>query len=483
MNMINSGSMPKGFLWGGATAANQYEGGWNAEGKGDSVPDHCTNGTHTSPKWITPTIEQGRLYPSHQATDFYHRYKEDIALAAEMGFNCFRLSINWTRIFPTGMEETPSQAGLEFYDRVFDELKKYGMEPIVTISHYEMPYALVEKYNGWYSREVIALFVRYCETIFRRYRDKVRYWLTFNEINAGVRPLGAVLSLGTVQGYRGPITAVPDNKQQRFQALHHQFVASAIVTKLAHEHYPQFQIGCMCIFSPKYPRTCAPEDVLKTQAETRVQNWFAADVQVRGRYPRYMERYFAENNITIRTEPEDERLLREGTVDFYTFSYYLSCCESAAPESEMDGNILQGVRNPYLKSSDWGWQIDPQGLRYALNEIYDRYQIPVMVVENGLGAYDQLEEDGSIRDSYRIDYLRSHIRQMKLAAGDGVELMGYTPWGWIDVVSASTGEMAKRYGMVYVNKYDDGTGDLGRRRKASFYWYQKVIATNGAELD
>ncbi len=483
MNMKNSGSMPKHFLWGGATAANQYEGGWNAEGKGDSVPDHCTNGTHTYPKWITPTVEQGRLYPSHQATDFYHRYKEDIALAAEMGFNCFRLSINWTRIFPTGMEETPNQAGLEFYDRVFDELKRYGMEPVVTISHYEMPYALVEKYNGWYSREVIALFVRYCETIFRRYRDKVRYWLTFNEINAGVRPLGAVLSLGTVQGYRGPITAVPDNKQQRFQALHHQFVASAMVTKLAHEQYPQFQIGCMCIFSPKYPRTCAPEDVLKTQRETRVQNWFAADVQVRGRYPRYMERYFAENDITIRTEPEDERLLREGTVDFYTFSYYLSCCESADPEAEMDGNILQGVRNPYLKSSDWGWQIDPQGLRYALNEIYDRYQIPVMVVENGLGAYDKLEEDGSVEDSYRIDYLRSHIRQMKLAVGDGVELMGYTPWGWIDVVSASTGEMAKRYGMVYVNKYDDGTGDLGRRRKASFYWYQKVIATNGAELD
>lgn len=480
---VKSDSMPKHFLWGGATAANQYEGAWNLDGKGDSVPDHCTNGTHTSPKWITPTIEDKRLYPSHEATDFYHHYKEDIALAAEMGFNCFRLSINWTRIFPTGMEKIPNQAGLEFYDRVFDELKKYGMEPIVTISHYEMPYALVEKYNGWYSREVVDLFVRYCETIFQRYKDKVRYWLTFNEINAGVRPLGAVLSLGTVQGYCGPITAVPDNKQQRFQALHHQFVASAKVTKLAHAQYPQFKIGCMCIFSPKYPRTCSPEDVLKTQLENRVQNWFTADVQVRGYYPCYMDRYFSENNITISAEPGDDRLLREGVVDFYTFSYYLSCCESANPELEMDGNILQGVRNPYLKSSDWGWQIDPQGLRYALNEIYDRYQIPMMVVENGLGAYDKLEEDGSIQDNYRIDYLRSHIEQMKLAVQDGVALIGYTPWGWIDVVSASTGEMAKRYGMVYVNKYDDGTGDLDRRRKASFYWYQKVIAANGAELD
>lgn len=481
MNVKNN-SMPEHFLWGGATAANQYEGAWNVDGKGASVSDHCTNGTHESPKWITPTIEDGRLYPSHEATDFYHHYKEDIALAAEMGFNCFRLSINWTRIFPTGMEDTPNQAGLEFYDRVFDELKKYGIEPIVTISHYEIPYALVQKYNGWYSREVVDLFVRYCETIFLRYKDKVQYWLTFNEINAGVRPLGAVLSLGTVRGYCGPITAVPDNKQQRFQALHHQLVASAKVTKLAHTQYPQFKIGCMCIFSPKYPRTCAPEDVLKTQMETRVQNWFTADVQVRGRYPRYMERYFTENNITVQAEPGDDELLREGVVDFYTFSYYLSCCESANPELEMDGNILQGVRNPYLKASDWGWQIDPQGLRYALNEIYDRYQIPMMVVENGLGAYDKLEEDGSVQDGYRIDYLRSHIEQMKLAVQDGVELLGYTPWGWIDVISASTGEMAKRYGMVYVNKYDDGTGDLGRRRKASFYWYQKVIATNGAEL-
>ena len=475
-------AMPDNFLWGGATAANQYEGAWNVDGKGDSVPDHCTNGTHTSPKWITPSIEAGRYYPSQEATDFYHHYKEDIALAAEMGFNCFRMSINWTRIFPTGMEETPNEAGLAFYDRVFDELKKYGMEPIVTISHYEMPYALVEKYNGWYSREIINLFVRYCKTLFQRYQNKVRYWLTFNEINAGVRPLGAVLSLGTVQNYRGPVTDVPDNRQERFQALHHQFVASALVTKLAHSQYPQFKIGCMCIFTPKYPRTCAPEDVLKAQEETRVQNWFTADVQVRGEYPRYMTRYFSENEINIHMEPWDEILLREGTVDFYTFSYYLSSCESANSEAEMDGNILQGVRNPYLKASDWGWQIDPQGLRYALNEIYDRYQIPMMVVENGLGAFDKLEPDDSIRDAYRIAYLRSHIEQMKLAVGDGVELLGYTPWGWIDVVSASTGEMAKRYGLVYVNKNDDGTGDLRRIRKDSFYWYQKVIATNGEDL-
>lgn len=472
------------FLWGGATAANQYEGAWDVDGKGPSVSDMCTNGSHTVPKRITPEFEEGTLYPSHEATDFYHHYKEDIALAAEMGFKVFRMSINWTRIYPTGMEEVPNEAGLAFYDQVFDELKRYGIEPLVTISHYEIPYGLVEAYNGWYGRECIDCFMRYCETIFARYQDKVKYWLTFNEINSGVMPMGAVLSLGTVKGYCGPMNAVPDEPQIRFQALHHQFVASAKAVKLAHEAYPQFKIGNMNIFATKYPATCAPDDVVKCQEEMRHMNWFTSDVHVRGYYPSYMERFFEEKGIQIHMEPGDEEILREGTVDFYTFSYYMSNCESADPEvnAKAGGNIIGGVKNPYLKASDWGWQIDPKGLRYTLNEIYDRYQIPLMVVENGLGAYDQLEEDGSIHDGYRIDYLREHIAQMAEAVKDGVDLMGYTPWGWIDVVSASTGEMAKRYGFVYVDKYDDGTGDLGRRRKDSFYWYKKVIASNGKDL-
>ncbi|MCD8335136.1 MAG: glycoside hydrolase family 1 protein [Clostridiales bacterium] len=473
----------KDFLWGGATAANQYEGAWDVDGKGPSVSDMCTNGSHTTPKRVTPTFEEGTLYPSREATDFYHHYKEDIALAAEMGFKCFRMSINWTRIFPTGMETEPNEAGLAFYDKVFDELNKYGIEPLVTISHYELPYALVEKYNGWYGREVIDFYVRYCEVIFDRYQDKVKYWLTFNEINCGTMTMGAVLSLGTIKDYCGPVTEVPDEKQIRYQGLHHQFVASAKAIKLAHEKYPQFQMGCMICFATKYPYTCNPDDVLKCQNEMRQFNWFCSDVQVRGYYPSYMNRFFEENNITIAKEPGDDELLKQGTVYFYTFSYYMTACESADPNADaVGGNLVGGCKNPYLQASDWGWQIDPKGLRYTLNEIYDRYQIPLMVVENGLGAYDKLEEDGSVHDSYRIDYLRQHIEQMEEAVKDGVDLMGYTPWGWIDVVSASTGEMAKRYGLVYVNKYDDGTGDLGRRKKDSFYWYKKVIESNGDEL-
>ncbi|MGN0347658.1 MAG: glycoside hydrolase family 1 protein [Lachnospiraceae bacterium] len=473
----------EGFLWGGATAANQYEGAWDLDGKGASVSDHCTNGSHTSPKRITVDFEEGTLYPSREATDFYHHYKEDIALAHEMGFKVFRMSINWTRIFPTGMEEQPNEAGLAFYDKVFDELNKCGIEPLVTISHYEMPYALVERYNGWESRECIDYFMNYCKAIFERYQNKVKYWLTFNEINSGTMPMGAVLSLGTVKGYEGSVMSVPDNKQQRYQGLHHQFLASALAVKYAHDHYPQFKIGNMNIFATMYPLTCKPEDVIACQKEMQNMNWFTSDVQVRGAYPYYAKRFFEENGIVLKKEPGDDEILANGTVDFYTFSYYMSSCITADKDEDgSQGNLISGVKNPHLKASDWGWQIDPKGLRYTLNELYSRYQIPLMVVENGLGAYDELEADGSIHDSYRIDYLREHIREMEEAVKDGVDLMGYTPWGWIDLVSASTGEMAKRYGFVYVNKYDDGTGDLGRRKKDSFFWYKKVIESNGEEL-
>ena len=476
-------AFPKGFLWGGACAANQFEGAWDVDGKGPSVPDMCTNGSHTTPKWVTTAIRPDKLYPSHEAIDFYHHYEGDIALFAEMGFKVFRTSINWTRIYPTGEEETPNEAGLAFYDRVFDCCKKYGIEPLVTISHYELPYALVEKYNGWADRRLVDCYVRYCKTIFERYKDKVKYWLTFNEINMGALPNGNLMALGLVQGYEGPRTGIPDNEGLRFQALHHQFVASAKAVAFAHEHYPQFQMGDMNIFAAFYPLTCDPDDVLACQQRNQMVNWFCSDIQVRGEYPHYARRYFAERGIEIKTEPGDEEILRKGTVDFYTFSYYMSnCITTHETGAQVSGNGLGGEKNPYLKASDWGWQIDPKGLRYSLNEIYDRYRIPVMVVENGLGAKDTLEADGTVHDSYRIDYLRSHIEQMAEAVKDGVDLMGYTPWGCIDLVSASTGEMAKRYGFIYVKKYDDGTGDYSRLRKDSFYWYKKVIATNGEDL-
>ncbi len=471
------------FLWGGATAANQFEGAWNIDGKGPSVSDMCTNGSHTNPKRITRELEEGVRYPSREASDFYHHYKEDIALLAEMGFKTFRLSIAWTRIFPTGMEEEPNEAGLSFYDNVFDECKRYGIEPLVTISHYEMPYALVEKYNGWEGRECIGYFIKYCDAVFDRYKDKVKYWLTFNEINAGTIPMGNVLSLGTVKGYTGTILDFPDNPQARFQALHHQLVASAVAVKSAHEKYPQFMMGNMICFITMYPLTCNPDDIIKAQKEMQMMNWFCSDVQVRGEYPFYAERYFEEKDIHIKMESGDLETLKEGCVDFYTFSYYMSNCVSENPGKEVgDGNLTGGLKNPYLEASDWGWQIDPKGLRYTLNEIYARYEIPMMVVENGLGAYDKLEEDGTIHDTYRINYLRKHIEQMKEAVKDGVELWGYTPWGCIDLVSASTGEMAKRYGFVYVDKYDDGSGTFERKKKDSFDWYKKVIASNGEDL-
>ena len=471
------------FLWGGATAANQFEGAWDVDGKGASVSDMCTNGTKDTPKRITTTIEPGTLYPSHEAIDFYHHYAEDIKLFAEMGYKVFRFSIAWTRIFPTGMEKEANKAGLDFYDKVIDECRKYNIEPLITISHYEMPYALVEKYNGWFGRECIECFENYCHAIFERYKDKVTYWLTFNEINAGTMPMGNVLSLGTVQGYSGPITEVKDDPGVRFQALHHQFVASARVVKYAHENYPQFKMGNMICFLTTYPATCNPDDMIAFQKEMRIKNWFCSDVMVRGYYPEYAERYFEENGIVIKMEDGDLDVLKEGTVDFYTFSYYMSACASAAENGERTGgNLIMGLKNPYLESSEWGWQIDPKGLRYTLNAIYDRYHIPMMVVENGLGARDEIEADGSINDDYRIDYLRKHIAEMKEAVKDGVDLMGYTPWGCIDLVSASTGEMAKRYGFIYVEKYDDGTGTLARRKKKSFDWYAKVIKSNGEDL-
>lgn len=319
--------------------------------------------------------------------------------------------------------------------------------------------------------------------IFERYQGKVKYWLTFNEINAGTMPMGTILSTGTFRGYEGPVTEAPDIPQERYQALHHMFLASAKVVKYAHEHYPDYKMGNIICFILSYPLTCNPDDIVKNQEQMRETNWYCSDVMVRGEYPAYAKRLWERKGVTVKMEDGDAEILREGTVDFYTFSYYMSNCITVDPNAEAtEGNIGAGFKNPYLEASDWGWQIDPKGLRYALNEIYDRYRIPLMVVENGLGAYDEKGEDGMVHDTYRIDYLRKHIEQMKEAVKDGVDLMGYTPWGCIDLVSASTGEMAKRYGFIYVNKFDDGTGDLSRERKESFFWYKKVIGSNGEDL-
>ncbi len=478
---------PKGFLWGGATAANQFEGGWLEDGKGASVPDHIRGGTVSTPRLWDKEIDENIYYPSHEATDFYHHYKEDIALYGEMGFKCYRMSINWARIYPTGMEETPNQKGLDFYHNVFAECKKYNIEPLVTISHYELPWGLSEKYNGWAGREVIDCYVRYAKTLFTEFKEEVTLWLTFNEINIGANSFGRIMSLGMQGDDHAPMfkmNETDEEKSERFAALHHQFVASALAVQAGHEINPENKIGCMIAGSMTYPFTCNPLDVKDAQNKMNMSNWFCGDVQVRGHYPYYAKRFFKDNNIVVKMEEGDEDILKKGTVDFYSFSYYMSSCASVDPDAlKSAGNMFTGIKNPYLKASDWGWQIDPEGLRIYLNEVYGRYEVPLMIVENGLGANDERSEDGKFHDDYRINYLRDHIKAMEQAVEDGVDLMGYTMWGCTDLVSASTGEMKKRYGFVYVDRDNDGNGDMHRERKDSFYWYKKVCESNGEDLD
>ena len=464
---------PKGFLWGGATAANQYEGAYNVDGKGLSVQDVTPQGGF-GPITDGPTPDNMKL----EGIDFYHRYKEDIALFAEMGFKTYRTSIAWTRIFPNGDETEPNEAGLQFYDDLFDELAKYGIEPLITLSHYETPLHLAREYDGWVNRKMIGFYENYVRTVFTRYKDKVKYWLTFNEINSIIH----------APFMSGGIATAPDklSKSDLYQAVHHELVASALATKIGHEINPDFQIGCMVLAMPTYPLTAHPDDVIAAMEAER-QNYFFSDVHVRGTYPGYMKRYFRENGIVLDITPEDEEILKN-TVDFISFSYYMSSTQTAdeAKKVKGAGNILGGVMNPYLEASEWGWQIDPKGLGIVLNDFWDRYQKPLFIVENGLGAVDQLVtgEDGqpTVNDDYRINYLNDHLVQVAEAIADGVEVMGYTTWGCIDLVSASTAELKKRYGFIYVDRHDDGSGTLNRYKKKSFNWYKEVIATNGASL-
>lgn len=460
-------AFPTDFLWGGAVAANQCEGAYNEDGKGLDIQDIMPRGIMGTPT-AEPTADNLKL----TAIDFYHRYKEDIALFAEMGFRVFRTSIAWSRIYPNGDDTEPNEAGLKFYDDLFDECLKYGIEPLVTISHYETPLHLAKTYNGWMSHELIGFYERYVRTIFTRYRDKVKYWLTFNEINS-------VLHEPLLSG--GILTPKSElSLQDLYQACHHEFVASALATKIGHEIIPEAQIGCMILAMPTYPLTPAPDDMIAVMRAEHFNDFFG-DMHVRGVYPGYMNRYFRENGIEIRAT-EELRLLREHTVDFVSFSYYVSICEGAGGTAG-GGNLLGGKRNPYLKASEWGWQIDPQGLRLVLNRYYDRWQKPLFIVENGLGAKDVLVADGAggmtVADDYRIAYLSDHLVQVEEAIADGVPVMGYTTWGCIDLVSASTAQMSKRYGFIYVDRNDDGTGTLARYRKKSFAWYREVIATNG----
>ncbi len=470
----------EGFLWGGAVAANQLEGAYNKDGKGLSVQDVTPKGgmgeIPGKGPLITkePTADNLKL----EGIDFYHRYKEDIALFAEMGFKVFRTSIAWSRIFPNGDETEPNEAGLKFYDDLFDECLKYDIEPLVTISHYETPLHLANKYDGWKSRQLIDFFARYARTIFKRYKNKVKYWLTFNEINS---VLHAPFMSGGISTPQEKLT-----KQDLYQAIHHELVASALVTKIAHEINPDFKVGCMILAMPAYPMTAHPLDQLAAY-QYENENFLFTDVHVRGKYPNYAKRYFKEQGVEIKFEEKDLEILKENPVDFISFSYYVSVAQAHNPGNYASGrgNLLGGLKNPYLKESEWGWQIDPIGLRLVLNQYYDRYQKPLFIVENGLGAKDVLvegENGPTVEDDYRIEYLKQHLQQVAEAIEDGVEVMGYTSWGCIDLVSASTAQLSKRYGYIYVDRNDDGTGTLKRYKKKSFDWYKKVIATNGEFL-
>ena len=467
---------PSNFLWGGAVAANQCEGAWNVDGKGTSTMDLTTVGGIGKRRGHTKTVEQGKYYPSHDGIDFYHRFKADVALFAEIGFKCFRTSINWTRIFPEGDEETPNEKGLAFYDALFDECLSHGIEPMITISHYETPNGLVKKYGSWRNRKMVDFYLRYCETIFRRYGGKVKYWLTFNEINAVLMhpEIAAGIQVGPEERF----------DQTVYTAAHHMLLASAKAVELSHQINPENKVGMMMLYPLFYGETCKPEDQLLAM-EQMDRHYYFSDVQVRGAYSPKAKKQLERQGVKLPILDGDAEQLERGKVDFISISYYNSNVASSREDAHfVGGNMMNAVKNPYLNETQWGWSVDPTGFRLALNQLYDRYGLPVFVVENGLGAQDQVEKDGQIHDPYRIDYLRRHIEAMRQAVDlDGVEVMGYLVWGCIDLVSMGTGEMKKRYGMIYVDRDNKGHGTLERRKKDSFEWYKRCIATNGTVLE
>lgn len=471
----------KGFLWGGATAANQCEGGYSEGGRGLSGIDLCPSGPDRAEVIkghnVSLAFDGRHDYPALEAVDMYHHYKEDIRMLARMGFSVYRFSIAWTRIFPRGDEDEPNEEGLFFYREILEECRKHHITPLVTICHFDCPVHLIREFGGWRDRRMIDCYLKLCRVLFTRFKEYVTYWLTFNEINMILHApfMGAGLMFEEGE----------DEEKMKYQAAHHELVASAMAVGMAHEINPHNRMGCMFAAGSAYPYSCRPEDVWEALL-TEQENYFFPDVQARGYYPAYMIKRLGKKGILPGMEAGDETVLRENPVDFVSFSYYNSRCIAApgGEHQEAEGNLFRSVKNPHLESSQWGWPIDPLGLRITLNQVYDRYQKPLFVVENGLGAVDEPDEDGNVNDDYRIRYLREHIRAMRAAVEeDGVDLIGYTSWSPIDMISAGTGQMKKRYGFIYVDKREDGSGSLERRPKKSFWWYKKVIESNGEYLD
>lgn len=473
----------KDFLWGGAVAANQIEGAWNEDGKGISIADVVTSGNVHNPREITSELEPNKYYPMHQASDFYHHYKEDIELLSEMHFKCFRLSIAWTRIFPNGDDKEPNYKGLEFYKKVFKECKKYGIEPVVTLSHFEMPLNLVKKYGGWCNRKVIDFYIHFAETCFFFYKGLVKYWMTFNEIN-NQTDYNSELSMLADSGILIKGLSEKERENKMYQAAHYELVASAKAVQIGHGVDSNNKIGCMINMTPQYPFSCKPEDIFQAQKAMQRRYWFA-DVQVFGKYPNHIEAYLKQNNFRKDITEEDKLSLIDGQVDYIGLSYYNSNTIKAKSNNlnfKFVGSELN-VENPYLKKSEWGWPIDALGFRYSLNWLEDHYHKPLFVVENGIGMHDSVTKNKAIHDNYRIEYLREHVLAMRDAVEkDGIDIMGYTPWGCIDLVSMGTGQMSKRYGFVYVDSNDKGEGSFNRLKKDSFYWYKDVIDSNGKKI-
>lgn len=485
MTATQHAQLPESFLWGGAVAGHQIEGGWDEDGKGLSVVDVLTGGAHGVPRRITEDVEPGEYYPNQVASDFYHRYEEDVELLAGMGLRCFRTSIQWSRIFPLGDEEEPNEAGLAFYDRLFDALNAHGIEPVVTLSHFEVPLHLARRYGGFRNREVVDHFVRFARTCFERFHSQVRYWMTFNEINNQMDTRNP-LFLWTNSGVT--LTEEDNPREVLLRVAHNELIASALAVTAGHEIDPDLKIGAMISFVTVYPYSCDPQDILAADIANH-ERFLFPDVQVRGHWPAYALKEIEANGYDIGFQEGDDAILRAGTVDYLGFSYYMSTTVKAGAEDHaeesgiVDGGMPGSVDNPHLGATDWGWTIDPTGLRHSLITLSERYDIPLFIVENGYGAYDTVEEDGTVHDDDRIDYLRAHIEAMKDAVlKDGVDLIGYTPWGIIDLVSFTTGEMRKRYGLIHVDRNDDGSGTLARTPKKSYYWYRDVIGSNGAQL-
>jgi 6-phospho-beta-glucosidase len=472
--------LPSNFLWGGAVAAHQVEGAWQEGGKGVSIADVMMAASRTDPaRIVTDTVKEGKIYPNHWGIDFYHTYKQDFDLFQQLGMRAFRISIAWTRIYPNGDELKPNEEGLAYYEEMFKTLRSKGIEPVVTLSHFEMPYKLVKEYGGWRNRELIDLFVRFATTCFQRFHKLVRYWMTFNEIDnqSDWRFDHHLLQDSGLQ-----LKPEENAEEAMFQASHNELVASARTVLAARKVDPQLQVGGMLAMVPIYPLTAKPEDQMQAMRAMQYR-YFWGDVHTLGQYPTWLRNYWREKGYNIKVTAADADILRRGTVDFMGMSYYMSFSTEARKDGKVEFDEHNDlVSNPYLPKSDWGWQIDPVGMRWILNWMQDRWHKPIMIVENGFGAYDKVE-DGKIHDTYRIDYLRAHIAEMeKAVAIDGVDLIGYLMWSPIDLISASTGEMAKRYGLIYVDQDDKGQGSGKRLLKDSYFWYQQLIKTDGADL-